>query len=73
MNFLNQMGEIVLQYGLAGVCIIVLAYCCRNLFLKYCDVQEKRINENVATRIALSENTHALSKLADAMEPNHRA
>jgi len=71
-EFLAKMGDIVLQYGLAGVCIIVLAYCCRNLFLKYCDVQEKRISENVATRIALTENTVALVKLANAMDPDQR-
>lgn len=71
-EFLGKMGDIVLQYGLAGVCIIALSYVSRNLFLKYCDVQEKRIAENVATRIALAENTIALLKLASAMDQDNR-
>lgn len=69
-DFLGKMGDIVLQYGLAGVCIIVLAYCCRKLFYKYCDVQEKRIAENAANRTALSDNTIALTRLAQAMQQN---
>lgn len=67
-EFLNKMGDIVLQYGLAGVCIIVLAYTCRKLFYRYVDVQEKRIAENAANRTALSDNTIALTRLADAMQ-----
>ena len=69
-DFLHQMGEIVLQYGLCGVCVIVLAYCCRSLFNKYCAVQEMRIAENAANRTALSDNTIALTRLADAMQRN---
>lgn len=70
-EFLTKMGDIVLQYGLAGVCIIILAYCCRDLFKKYCEVQEKRIAENAANRTALAENTIALTRLADAMQQPH--
>lgn len=71
-ELLKQITDIVLQYGLCGVCVIVLALSCRNLFLKYCDVQEKRIAENAANRTALSENTIALSRITDALQRNQR-
>lgn len=67
-EFAQKMGDIVLSNGLAGVCVIVLAYCSRELFKKYCEVQEKRISENAANRTALAENTIALTRLADAMQ-----
>lgn len=70
VHVFTEACDIVLAYGLQGVVILSLAYCCRNLFTKYCDVQEKRIIEAQAQTTALNANTAALDRMADAIAPS---
>lgn len=58
--------DIFLSYGLSGAVSVILLFACRNLFKRYCDVQEARIKEASAQTAALNANTVALNRIADA-------
>lgn len=67
-HFVSQCGDILASYGLPGVFIAFLLFACRNLFKKYCEVQEKRITEAQASITALSANTMALTQMAQTID-----
>lgn len=59
--------DIFLSYGLSGAVSVLLLYALRNMFNRYCDVQEKRIAEANAQTTALNANTIALNRISDAI------
>jgi hypothetical protein len=68
----SKIMDIFLAYGLSGAVSVILLFACRNLFNRYCDVQEKRIAEAAAQTAALNANTNALNRIADAFRQGAR-
>jgi hypothetical protein len=67
MEGANSLFAIVLQYGLAGVCIIVLAISYYRKDKRCDELQNSRVEESKAMQLALSDSTAAVNRICDLL------
>lgn len=63
----KKCADILLGYGLPGVCIIVLLIAVRKLYNRNCTLQDARVTDAQTQTTALNANTNALNRITDAL------
>ena len=63
----SKVIEALIERGLSGIAIVILLYAVTKLFVKYNEIQEKRIAENRESIKAIEQNTNALETLTEVL------
>jgi uncharacterized membrane protein YjfL (UPF0719 family) len=71
-KFIDACVAILLQYGLAGVVMLVLGYALYRVSKLYVEAQEKRITEAQATTSALVSSSIVLNRVADILQQDEK-
>lgn len=64
----DKIADALLANGISGIAIIILLYAVYKLWLKYDEVQEKRIAESREATKAIEQNTNTLDILSEVLK-----